>query len=194
MNSAIPTGWYPDPSGLDYDRFWDGANWTNQTRPKDVFSQNVFGDVEKEIGFILDGEHRRKTGPAAKGLLLKIGAGVVVLVLILGIGFFVTANRSDLRLSDAVAACGVADASGIIFAEDGQSLFFDGKGEDDYIGGDYNDVKCILDALEAPSTVWEQILSTTALMGQQQQDLDGIKVSWSYHPDSGLNTNFNILE
>ena len=193
MNSAIPSGWYPDPSGLDFDRFWDGTNWTNQTRPKDIFGQNVFGAVEKEFP-ILDGDHRRKTDPAAKGLLLKIGAGVVALLLILGIGFFVTANRSDSRLNDAVAACGVADASGIVFAEDGQSLVFDGKGEEDYTGGDFNDVKCLLEALEAPSTVWAQMTNTTASMGQQQQDFDGINTSWNYHPDKGLNTTFKILE
>ncbi len=186
MNSLIPSGWYPDPSGLDYDRFWDGANWTNQTRPKDVFSQNVFAPQPKsEVS---------KSKPPLLKIGVGVGVGAAIIVLIAGIVFFATLDRSDSRLTDAVAACGVAGSSGIIFAEDGQSLFFDGKGEDDYIGGDYNDVKCILDALEAPSTVWEQVLSTTALMGQQQQDLDGIKVSWSYHPDSGLNTNFNILE
>lgn len=33
MNSQIPSGWYPDPTGLNCERFWDGEDWTEQTRP-----------------------------------------------------------------------------------------------------------------------------------------------------------------
>lgn len=29
-------GWYQDPSGADALRWWDGANWTGQVRPKDA--------------------------------------------------------------------------------------------------------------------------------------------------------------
>jgi hypothetical protein len=36
MNSQIPSGWYPDPSGLTCERFWDGEDWTEQTRPLSV--------------------------------------------------------------------------------------------------------------------------------------------------------------
>ena len=36
MNSQIPSGWYPDPSGLNCERFWDGQDWTEQTRPVSI--------------------------------------------------------------------------------------------------------------------------------------------------------------
>jgi hypothetical protein len=130
----------------------------------------------------------------SKGLLIKVGAGVLALVVVLGLVFFIAGNRSDSRLSDAVATCDVADASGITFAEDGQSLVFDGKGEEDYIGGDFYDVECLLNAMEAPSTVWAQMLKTSSLMGVQESNWDGISVSWSYHPNSGLNASFEILD
>lgn len=29
---AAPAGWYPDGSNLDTDRYWDGDDWTDQTR------------------------------------------------------------------------------------------------------------------------------------------------------------------
>lgn len=29
-----PAGWYPDPAGLPCDRYWDGAEWTERTRPQ----------------------------------------------------------------------------------------------------------------------------------------------------------------
>lgn len=28
-----PAGWYPDPAGSADERYWDGAAWTEQTRP-----------------------------------------------------------------------------------------------------------------------------------------------------------------
>jgi hypothetical protein len=130
----------------------------------------------------------------SKDLLMKVGAGVLSLIVVLGLVFFITGNRADSRLKDAVATCDVADASGITFAEDGQSLVFDGKGEDDYIGGDFYDVECLLNAMEAPSTVWAQMLKTSSLMGVQESNWDGISVSWSYHPNSGLNASFEILD
>jgi hypothetical protein len=130
----------------------------------------------------------------SKDLLMKVGAGVAALVVVLGLVFFVLGNKSDGRLTDAVASCGLEVASGITFAEDGQSLVFDGKGEEDYTGGLYTDVQCLLEALEAPSTVWAQMLKTSSNDGQQEFDFDGINVSWSYHPDSGLDTNFVIVD
>jgi Protein of unknown function (DUF2510) len=30
--SVAPAGWYPDPASEGLERFWDGAQWTNQTR------------------------------------------------------------------------------------------------------------------------------------------------------------------
>jgi hypothetical protein len=30
---SIAEGWYPDPDGKPCERYWDGFNWTGQTRP-----------------------------------------------------------------------------------------------------------------------------------------------------------------
>lgn len=32
--SEIPAGWYPDPEGRPASRYWDGLQWTDQTRPQ----------------------------------------------------------------------------------------------------------------------------------------------------------------
>lgn len=35
MNQSLPpSGWYPDPAGSGDERFWDGVNWSQSTRPK----------------------------------------------------------------------------------------------------------------------------------------------------------------
>ena len=156
-------------------------------------------NTEENFAEGTNGESPAPSQPAAaagvpKDLLMKVGAGVAALVVVLGLVFFVVGGRSDARLTNAVASCGLEVASGITFAEDGQSLVFDGMGEEDYTGGDYRDVQCLLEALEAPVTVWAQMLKTSSNDGQQEFDFDGINVTWSYHPDSGLDTNFVIKE
>lgn len=32
-NIRLPAGWYPDPSGADHRRWWDGTTWTQHTAP-----------------------------------------------------------------------------------------------------------------------------------------------------------------
>jgi hypothetical protein len=59
-------------------------------------------------------------------------------------------------------------------------------GEEDYIGAGYGDVLCLINAVETPSYIVSAIESTRALDGRQHDEFDGIDVSWSYHPDSGL--------
>lgn len=32
-DGSVPAGWYPDPEGKPSQRYWDGTNWTDQSRP-----------------------------------------------------------------------------------------------------------------------------------------------------------------
>lgn len=32
--SQVNPGWYPDPDGKPCDRYWNGTEWTLETRPK----------------------------------------------------------------------------------------------------------------------------------------------------------------
>ena len=36
MDREVPAGWYPDANGQPCERFWDGENWTEETRPLSV--------------------------------------------------------------------------------------------------------------------------------------------------------------
>jgi hypothetical protein len=102
--------------------------------------------------------------------------------------------KADTRFMDALTLCEVIDASGITLAEDGQSLNFNGKGDEDLFGGDFSDLKCIIEGLSAPSTVIDRMLRTSSLMGVQDAEWDGISISWTYHPDNGLDTIFEIVK
>ncbi len=56
-----PPGWYPDPEQVHTQRFWDGAQWTDQRAP-----------LEKDEG----------SGPAVKPQTVRRIVGVVVAVLL----------------------------------------------------------------------------------------------------------------
>jgi hypothetical protein len=130
----------------------------------------------------------------SKSGLVKVGAFFLVILLGVG-GFFIFSSmKADTRFADALTLCEALDASGITFAEDGQSLNFDDKGEDDFIGGDFSDLKCIIDELNAPSTVMARMLQTTSSMGVQDAEWDGISISWTYHPNRGLDANLEIVK
>ena len=130
----------------------------------------------------------------SKSGLMKIGAFILVVLLGIG-GFFIfSSTKADNRFMDALALCQAIDASGILLAEDGQSLNFNGKGDDDFFGGDFSDLKCVIEELSAPSTVLDRMLRTNSLMGVQDAEWDGISISWTYAPANGLDASFEIVK
>jgi hypothetical protein len=130
----------------------------------------------------------------SKSGLMKIGAFILVVLLGIG-GFFIfSSTKADNRFMDALALCQAIDASGILLAEDGQSLNFNGKGDDDFFGGDFLDLKCVIEELSAPSTVLDRMLRTNSLMGVQDAEWDGISISWTYAPANGLDASFEIVK
>ena len=130
----------------------------------------------------------------SKSGLVKVGA--VFLVALLGVGgfFIFSSMKADARFSEALTLCEALDAPGITFAEDGQSINFDDKGKEDFSGGDFSDLQCLLEKLSAPSTVLARMYQTNSSMGVQDAEWDGISVSWTYHPDRGMDSNFEIIK
>jgi len=51
-------------------------------------------------------------------------------------------------------------------------------------------VACLLDELDAPSSVMSKMQQTRALDGQQAEAWDDYEVTWTYHPDDGLSAVF----
>lgn len=90
-------------------------------------------------------------------------------------------------LEAATDACGAGRVG-----DDGRSLVLDTEGED-WGSGDLTlvDTMCVLDELDVPDVVLDKMGATRSLDGRQTDSWDGIEVSWSYHPDDGLDV---ILE
>lgn len=51
-------------------------------------------------------------------------------------------------------------------------------------------IKYANEALGFNGSVYSQMLKTTALMGRQSEENDKYKVSWTYHPDDGLEVTY----
>lgn len=76
--------------------------------------------------------------------------------------------------------------SGITISDGGKTLIIDGQNEY-YIGADISDTVCVLTEVELPSYILSNMETTNSLMGRQSDTFgDKIDVSWSYHPDNGL--------
>lgn len=45
---------------------------------------------------------------------------------------------------------------------------------------------CLLDKLDAPASTMGKVEGTTAMMGRLTDTFDDYELTWSYHPDSGL--------
>jgi hypothetical protein len=90
---------------------------------------------------------------------------------------------------DAISTCG--NPQGVTLGDDGSTLTIDMMGETDYSGSSYNDVECIVDAVGTPTYIKDNMWATNALSGRQTDTFENITVSWSYHPDNGLDAVFH---
>lgn len=66
--------------------------------------------------------------------------------------------------------------------DDPDSLFYNKAIESDSLAA----IKFVNEKLGFPDSVYQKMLSTTALMGRQAEENRKFIVTWSYHPDKGL--------
>lgn len=64
---------------------------------------------------------------------------------------------------------------------------------DDYYNATYLEIlKSAITALKLPDYIYQRMLKTTAMQGRQEVTANGITVSWTYHPNKGLDAMFTI--
>ena len=68
----------------------------------------------------------------------------------------------------------------------GHTLILDGDGEDFNGGLKIEELACALNYMEVPSFVINIMDNTRAIDGIQREEYGNFKISWSYHPDNGL--------
>lgn len=80
--------------------------------------------------------------------------------------------------------------TGITVSDGGKSLIINGTGEESY-GATIYDTVCVLTEVKVPSYIISNMETTNSLMGRQSDEFDGTAISWSYHPDNGLDIVIN---
>lgn len=64
---------------------------------------------------------------------------------------------------------------------------------DDYYNATYLQIlKSAITTLKLPDYIYQRMLKTTAMQGRQDVTANGINVSWTYHPNKGLEAMFTI--
>lgn len=76
---------------------------------------------------------------------------------------------------------------GITISDEGKTIVINGLGDEEYYGAELYDVICIVNAVQTPDYIIGNMETTNSMMGRQTDTFgDNIDVSWSYHPDNGL--------
>lgn len=77
-------------------------------------------------------------------------------------------------------------------SSDGKSITVDSYGEYDFTS--LADIMIIISTLDLPDSLYDEMCATNALMGRQTESFENYEVSWSYHPDNGLDAIFKYIE
>lgn len=105
----------------------------------------------------------------------------------------VAANEAFEKQKDKMSsAYKLCTSSGTKLSYDGLSITVDSSSKYDKEG--VADIVMVIYALGLPESLVDEMSSTNALMGRQTRTYNGIEVSWSYHPDNGLDAIFKIIE
>lgn len=97
-------------------------------------------------------------------------------------------------MQTALDTCGIAaDDWSVEYPESGDSVTFNGAGLT-YSDVDFDDVECFGTELGMPGHVTSEMEQTRALDGRRDAAWDGFTVSWSYHPDDGMNAIFALSD
>jgi len=136
-------------------------------------------------------EDKNTTEEKSDNFFKKLGYVIAAVLLIVGVAYYVTMPNV---LEKAAETCTTYFDLGFSLDDDGKSAYMDGRGEDE--GYLYtmstDDQICILDELDAPTSVYSRISNTNSLMGVQEAEWDNIKIRWTYHPDNGLDVSIDL--
>lgn len=123
-----------------------------------------------------------KLPPLAQFMIPLGGVLVVATVVVLAATLSTTS-----RFSTALTECELEGYRLLLLEDEGRTLFLDMEGEDPQSGLlSITEVGCVLDELDIPASTIRLMDTTRALDGRQTDSWDGIKATWSYHPDNGL--------
>jgi len=96
---------------------------------------------------------------------------------------------NSVNFEKVYSSCGSPE--GVSIVDDGKTMIIDGKGEEDSYGASTESLFCIIKGVKTPDYIVNGIETTRALDGKQMQEFNNITVSYSYHPNTGMNLSFH---
>ncbi|SNT65561.1 hypothetical protein SAMN05421812_12410 [Asanoa hainanensis] len=125
---------------------------------------------------------------ARRAALIIGGAAIVALALIGLVAVVVSSGEEPENVNTLQSAQSVCDASsnGTKLQDDGSTLLVDMRGSKDKVGVDLVTLECILEQLNVPEAVKQDMFSTRPSDGRQEGTWFGTSASWTYDPAKGL--------
>ncbi len=128
-----------------------------------------------------------------KTLWIAVGA---VLVVVLALVLILVNAKPNLKgLYDKIVREDASLEFYFEISEDGKALYVDTNPYDmtDYINSEVLEyVEEIHEELDISDVVYEKMLRTSAMDGMQSQECGKILVTWTYHPDEGLEVIYEV--
>lgn len=153
----------------DAKSWWDGQHWI-------PIEQAADGPPEPTAP--TSGGRPRRAVLIGVAALLLVVAAVVLVSRMLG-------GENPLKAAEEECEAG-------FLGDNDRTLILDMEGDETLSGSmSYEEVTCVLEAVDTPDAVWDKMGRTTSLQGVQSDSWNGIEASWTYHPDQGLDV---ILE
>lgn len=121
--------------------------------------------------------------------LLAVGLALLTLTACGGqAGTSAGAQDSKTDIEKALDSCNSALETWASVGDNGDTLTIDGQGKDDAADtkASITSEACILSALDVTDAIVSEMDSTTAMMGRQEGTWGKHSISWTYHPDNGL--------
>lgn len=115
-----------------------------------------------------------------------VGAAVAVILIAFS---FVDSETDGTPAAPAQTLLKVAhdSCSAGILSDGDRTMTLDMAGDDSGSGTlSFDQVACVLVAVDTPSSISSRMDATRALDGMQDAEWDGFHASWTYHPDQGL--------
>lgn len=165
QNMSAP-GWYPDPTDLSRQRYFDGMTWTEEYAP---------------IGAPMTAAGQPAKPRMSKGLKIGLGTGVLALLLIALASIFSTEIKdlyAEVRGGSAGALAEKCGNGTYKLTNDRKSISFSIKESSSKEQFDFS--RCILTEAGIPESVRFRIGNTRAIDGTEEADWDGWELYWNY--------------
>ncbi len=137
-----------------------------------------------------------KRKPVSRRLIIVVVATIVAVIVVVGVLVALGANKTnpDRELLESAYTVCAESSDGITLKDDGTTLIFDHKGEEDSSGASIDDIVCVLMLLDIPSSIVSHMDQTTSLDGRQVEEWNNFQIQWSYHPNRGMDGIVTVVQ